>query len=266
MNIQPSKKKRKYLKYLVFIILLFLLFFLINCLFIEKKQKIIPRSWTNTIKPLIIKKKESFSGTIDSWSSTIEEINEEYRDDLEEIVKEEIPDSRLNIAPLDQSLEKFHNWALWIPWYLERENKAPIVVWLRKGNVEKELRMWVRMSPNSTSPDELWITFIEGHSGQNREGTLTYSYFDNLAKDYKLIKNGDYAYIEIKDYIYRYKLFNKEIIIPWWKDFEQSNYNHLILMTCYPRNTTKKRALFHFIFDKRFTIEEFDKLMISNLK
>jgi len=51
--------------------------------------------------------------------------------------------------------------------------------------------------------------------------------------------------IETKDYIFEYELFKKEIIEPWSKDFYDSSFHHLILMSCYPRNTIDKRALYH---------------------
>lgn len=111
--------------------------------------------------------------------------------------------------------------------------------------IYNDLKQGVRLSPNAHLPNEKGITFLEWHSWINFENWVNYSFFDNIALYYDKIEYKTPITIENDNYIFEYELFKKEIIKPWTKDFYDSNFHHLILMTCYPRNTTTKRALLH---------------------
>jgi len=149
------------------------------------------------------------------------------------------------ILDLSKSQVSYDDAILYIPGYIEKEKWVKLIFPTNNTTIYSDLKKWVRVAPESQKPHENGITFIEWHSWQNYSNTLSYSFFDNLALYYDNIWYNLPIYIETKEYIFTYHLFKKEIIIPWEKEFYQSNFHHLILMTCYPRNTSQKRALFH---------------------
>lgn len=122
---------------------------------------------------------------------------------------------------------------------------APLVIPKDNNTIYKDLEQWVRVSPNAKLPNQKWITFMEWHSWNNYIGSNNFSFFDNLALYYDEIEYKTPIKIETDDFIFEYELFKKEIIKPWEKDFYDSKFYHLILMTCYPRNSISKRAIFH---------------------
>jgi len=136
----------------------------------------------------------------------------------------------------------YENATITIPKYVKT---TPIILPKNNFSIYEDLRKWVRMSPNANLPHEKWITFLEWHSWNNYAGSSKFSYFDNLVTYYDKIDYKTPIYIETEKYKFEYELFKKEIIEPWSKDFYDSNFHHLILMSCYPRNTVNKRALFH---------------------
>lgn len=148
---------------------------------------------------------------------------------------------------LDLSKENvdYSNTSIYIPWYVEKNKNVKVIFPTNNTTIYSDLKKWVRVAPESQKPHEMWITFIEWHSWQNYSNTLSYSFFDNLSLYYDNIDYNLPVFIETKDYKFEYHLFKKEIILPWEKEFYQSDFHHLIIMTCYPRNTSKKRALFH---------------------
>jgi len=158
--------------------------------------------------------------------------------------KKNLLDKKINYSQLPKDLD-FKNSKLYIPWFLSKEKGATLIFPKDDKSIYTDLKKGVRVSVNSVSLRNPWIVFIEGHSWQNYKWTLNYSYFDNLSLYYNEVSYWQLIYIKTKDYLFTYELFKKEIISPWNKDFYQSNYHHLILMTCYPRNTSQKRALFH---------------------
>lgn len=154
-------------------------------------------------------------------------------------------ENQQKILDLSKTQVDYTNSILYIPWYIEKKRAAPIIFAKDNTTTYSDLKKWVRVVPESQKPSEKWITFIEGHSGQNYSNTLSYSFFDSLSLYYDSIPYNLPIYIETKDYIFEYHLFKKEIILPWEKEFYWNDFYHLILMTCYPRNTNQKRALFH---------------------
>lgn len=123
--------------------------------------------------------------------------------------------------------------------------KTKIIVPIDNSSIYEDLKKGVRLSPKARYPNEKGITFLEWHSWNNYNWTMNYSFFDNLAIYYDEIDYKTPIIIENEDFIFSYELFKKEIIEPGSKDFYDSDFHHLILMTCYPRNTIDKRALFH---------------------
>jgi len=86
--------------------------------------------------------------------------------------------------------------------------------------------------------------FLQGHSG----AVGSHNYLDKLALYYNEIDEM-YAYISMEGNIYKYRLEKKEIVEPGKNNLVEKNNHTLVLMTCYPRNTTQKRALFYFVLE-----------------
>lgn len=183
---------------------------------------------------------------IDSWWVVITINNFEKTIRMNELEKDLVSDKNKNkeeILNLDNV--DYSNAILYIPWYIEKEKKVPLVFPKNNTTIYSDLKKWIRVSTNAQKPHETGITFIEWHSWQNYIWASTFSFFDNLALYYDNLNYNLPIYIETDNYIFKYTLFKKEIITPWEKDFYQSEFHHLILMTCYPRNTSQKRALLH---------------------
>lgn len=135
------------------------------------------------------------------------------------------------------------NTRLSIPWYLDKGAK---VIWSKDNSrVYEELLEGVRAAPFSTRPVWPGLIFMEGHSWQNYRNTLSYSFFDNLALYYDKIDQWTKLVIENDDYKFEYELFKKEIVLPGEREIRETDESQLVIMTCYPRNSSEKRALFY---------------------
>jgi len=183
-------------------------------------------------------KKDTLKIIDSGWLSYTIKFKKEIIDENDKMIK--VNNSKHFIIPKNIS---FSGSILAVDKYVE---DSPIVIPKNNLTIYEDLKQGVRLAPNAKLPNQKWITFIEWHSGQNFRWTLTYSYFDSLSRYYDKVDYKTKAYIKTKNYTFEYELFKKEIIHPGEKDFYNSNFHHLILMTCYPRNTSDKRALFHF--------------------
>lgn len=239
-----------------------ILFFFLCCLsffwyqsYDQISRNLEEREYYKNLFESYIKKDTSNSEDKDLWkikvisqwglTLTVSKIKNSIQDVQVQETLLEHQEKQQKILDLTKSQVDYTDSIIYIPWYIEKKRWIHVIFSQNDTTIYSDLKKWVRVSPESQKPNELWITFIEWHSGQNYRNSLSYSFFDSLSLYYDSVPYDLPIYIETKDYIFEYTLFKKEIINPWEKEFYQSDFHHLILMTCYPRNTSQKRALFH---------------------
>lgn len=125
-----------------------------------------------------------------------------------------------------------------------------VIIPENRTTLYRDLKKGVVWNPSTRNFTEKGITFIEGHSGSGHN--FSYNYFDRLALFYNNLGLETRLQIENKGtgQILQYRLERKEIINPGEKALQEQDGYYIVLMTCYPRNTTQKRALFYFRLEK----------------
>lgn len=139
----------------------------------------------------------------------------------------------------------YTNSEIYIPWYIEKNESAPIIWATNEDTIYEDLLHWVRWASTWSKPWEKWLVFLEAHSWQNYRNNLTYSFFDNLSMYYNQIDHNLPIYIKTDTTLFEYRLYKKEIVEPGKSELTLKDPYALVLMTCYPRNTSQKRALLY---------------------